>query len=720
MTPPDGNLADDAAKLDSTFGKLITKLAKVNEALAKMNGSLTRTSGSSGTGNVGAANGIPLGTDNATFTNTGRNMMDRLGAAAVISGNKNLGAAALGMRTAGATISGINAMMPDMGATMSRASGYYNAAMYGGFSGSRRLLEQTTLRTLGNGMTGVGSDANVAAILAQSGISPLSSVYLNNVRNVKNSALMYGISNEQAASSLAGLTAGPTSGMLMSAYGINTSDPRTGKMLSEQKIFEQFYQRATAGRGKATVAQTEDSLHRGFLGQAIANSGLDETEQRKLAQYFIGKAGGSTIDLSNNTTTQKLLDQNAANGNANPLRGVYQQNQISTRQQGKSEQGFISGLEAATTQLEGLADAAGNIASVFSGIKGYTSTASQNPMVQGISNFVNSMFGGGGTPAGMSTSSIGSLGSGVALNTANTGGSTPKTSGKAATGASRSSASLNGPIRMILPLQGNPKMTCRYGTKDTNHPSGHNGNDYAVAVGTAVYAAADGKVIHASGTTQNTYKSGDRSLGLQVHIDHGNGVVSIYGHLSSVSVGVGQDVSQGTMIGASGNSGFSTGPHLHFQVNEGGNHVDPNRYLGASNSGSYSSSNTSTSTGASSGSSLATNSGANIVGTGVSGVNSSQTNVATMLSSYSPPPSVFTGGGTPEGVSGASGLVTAYTGNSQSNSYISSGKSGAPYKNHVQINLTIAKASDTEAHAFAQKVKRILEQDNLMNSMGAR
>lgn len=710
------DLTQDAEKLASGFEKVIGKLGKMNDLLGKFSTALNGTTQAipGGTGGVGAGNPVNLGTNGANFGT----LANRAGNALAKFGGPAGAVAGAALRVGGAAASGINAMMPDMGATFNRASGYYNAAIYGGFS-NRKLLEQTTLRGLGNGMTSVGSDSAVAQIMAQSGIMPGGSTYKQNLTNVSNSALLYGISNEQAASSLAGLTAGPSSGMLMSAYGISTSDAKTGKMLSEQQIFEQFYQRATAGRGKATVAETQDSLHRGFLGQAISNSGLDVTEQRKLSQYFLGKAGGKTIDLSNDTTTQKLLDENAKNGNANPLRGVYQQNQISTRQMGKVESGFIGGLEAATSQLEGLADAAGNIASIFSGVKAYTTTAGQNPMIQGLGAAAASALGGG-TPAGTSSSSISYMGKG-GLGTASTGGGSASTSSVGAT-ASGAASSVNGAIKMIHPVPG-ARISLKWGVSDSNHGNGHNGVDYAVAPGTTVFAAADGKVTHASGTSANTYKTGNRSLGLQIHIDHGNGVVSIYGHLSGASVSVGQQVTQGSVIGSSGNSGFSTGPHLHFQVNLNGKDVNPENYLGASNANTsaYSTtSGTSTSATSSATNPLSTSTPGGVISNGVSGVAGSASSVTGQLSGYSAPSSPFSGGGSSSGVGTATGIPAGYNGSNQSTADLISGKPGAPHRNNVQINLTIAKASDTEAQAFAQKVKRILEQDTLMNNMGAR
>ena len=90
---------------------------------------------------------------------------------------------------------------------------------------------------------------------------------------------------------------------------------------------------------------------------------------------------------------------------------------------------------------------------------------------------------------------------------------------------------------------------------------GHNGVDLAgVAIGTPILAAADGTVIVARGSGYNG------GYGEMIMIKHANGTQTVYGHLSAVYVTEGQSVSQGDRIGALGNTGKSTGPHLHFEV----------------------------------------------------------------------------------------------------------------------------------------------------------
>ena len=98
----------------------------------------------------------------------------------------------------------------------------------------------------------------------------------------------------------------------------------------------------------------------------------------------------------------------------------------------------------------------------------------------------------------------------------------------------------------------------------------HKGVDWATPVGTAV-VASNGGVVTRAGWGQG--------YGYCVYIHHADGRDTRYGHLSKVLVKVGQTVSQGQKIALSGNTGVSTGPHLHFEILIGGSQVDPLKYL---------------------------------------------------------------------------------------------------------------------------------------------
>ena len=98
----------------------------------------------------------------------------------------------------------------------------------------------------------------------------------------------------------------------------------------------------------------------------------------------------------------------------------------------------------------------------------------------------------------------------------------------------------------------------------------HEGIDISVPEGTPVRAAKPGTVILAA------YTGG---YGNYTCVDHGGGLSSCYAHQSSFAVSSGDQVDQGEVIGYSGNTGSSTGPHLHFEIRVNGSAVDPLGYL---------------------------------------------------------------------------------------------------------------------------------------------
>ena len=98
----------------------------------------------------------------------------------------------------------------------------------------------------------------------------------------------------------------------------------------------------------------------------------------------------------------------------------------------------------------------------------------------------------------------------------------------------------------------------------------HAGLDIAAAPGSPVYAPADGVV---------TFASYDEGYGKLVSVDHGYGVSTRFGHMSQIYVQVGQRINKWDVLGAVGNTGRSTGPHLHYEVRINGTPVDPINYI---------------------------------------------------------------------------------------------------------------------------------------------
>lgn len=120
-----------------------------------------------------------------------------------------------------------------------------------------------------------------------------------------------------------------------------------------------------------------------------------------------------------------------------------------------------------------------------------------------------------------------------------------------------------------IPVRSNFRYTSGFGPRWGRM---HNGTDFAGPIGTPIYATADGVVTHAG------WSSG---YGRLIKIQHEFGIETRYAHLNAMDVQVGQRVSRGERIGAMGNSGRSTGPHLHYEVRVGGAPVNPMIYIRA-------------------------------------------------------------------------------------------------------------------------------------------
>jgi len=120
----------------------------------------------------------------------------------------------------------------------------------------------------------------------------------------------------------------------------------------------------------------------------------------------------------------------------------------------------------------------------------------------------------------------------------------------------------------VHPMPGAQVTSCfgpRWGTA-------HEGIDYAARNGTPIHTIGNGTVV----------KSGDvgDGYGISVFVDHGNGYLTQYAHMSKAAVGYGAKVKPGQVIGYEGSTGDSTGPHLHFEVHKGmWNQIEPARWL---------------------------------------------------------------------------------------------------------------------------------------------
>ena len=144
---------------------------------------------------------------------------------------------------------------------------------------------------------------------------------------------------------------------------------------------------------------------------------------------------------------------------------------------------------------------------------------------------------------------------------------------KASTGSVNTATNIAGGkvslgISLVKPVSGT--ISSRFGARSRVRSSAHTGLDIANSIGTPVVAAASGTV---------TFSGWKGSYGYLMVITHSNGVQTYYGHCSKLYYNAGQTVSKGQKIAAVGNTGNSTGPHLHFEIRVNGVAYNPQNYL---------------------------------------------------------------------------------------------------------------------------------------------
>jgi len=126
------------------------------------------------------------------------------------------------------------------------------------------------------------------------------------------------------------------------------------------------------------------------------------------------------------------------------------------------------------------------------------------------------------------------------------------------------------PIQSPISVHEITKISSDYGVR--THPiynirRFHNGIDFVAPQGSNILSTADGIVIN--------IKNSNHGYGNQIVIEHGNGYETRYAHLSEIQVTIGQKVRVGQIIGTLGNSGLTTGPHLHYEIINNKNQIDP-------------------------------------------------------------------------------------------------------------------------------------------------
>ena len=158
-------------------------------------------------------------------------------------------------------------------------------------------------------------------------------------------------------------------------------------------------------------------------------------------------------------------------------------------------------------------------------------------------------------------------------NSNNGGGNSGGSGGNSGGGGSSGGGSATSLSNLQWPVPSCTLITSRFGYRvapTTGASTYHGGLDSGAGMGASIVAAGAGDVI---------YAGANGGYGNCVMIDHGNGVVTVYAHMSSIGVSYGQYVTAGQYVGAVGSTGVSTGPHCHFEIRINGAQTDPAAYF---------------------------------------------------------------------------------------------------------------------------------------------
>ena len=153
------------------------------------------------------------------------------------------------------------------------------------------------------------------------------------------------------------------------------------------------------------------------------------------------------------------------------------------------------------------------------------------------------------------------------------GGNSGGSGGNSGGGGSSGGGSATSLSNLQWPVPSCTLITSRFGYRvapTTGASTYHGGLDIGAGMGASIVAAGAGDVI---------YAGANGGYGNCVMIDHGNGVVTVYAHMSSIGVSYGQYVTAGQYVGAVGSTGVSTGPHCHFEIRINGAQTDPAAYF---------------------------------------------------------------------------------------------------------------------------------------------
>ena len=671
-TPGGSSTAKLVSGLNEALRTTVSLVDKVVEGTKKIAQNMQAAKGASSLGFAGGGVGAPTS----------------LGYVDPVGSGMSFRSVAAGMRTAaivGAAAAAQAINLPEF------AENAISRSRVGFYSGQGAAAASMTFQGMMN--RGTGIDALDAARAAMSGASLGLNPALSNFGTVANGAAMF--SNLVPG---AGLTGGmqamaalnqASSVNRLRMIGIQVRDPSTGLMRSPESIANDLWSKINSqktGTGSITKQDLAISLQSGNSLDMMLNQyfGNDPVLRQGIVTALMQKAGGGGLSKEALIASGALPELAASTGaRAAAAYGAVDANTAAAE----------TGMITANAAIAKVADVFKESADTFSGAVSVFAGVSQaagggngalGTLGTGLAAGVGSMLGGLFTRGGMAK--LGSMaagaarfllpraaafipGVGIPASIALTALMTSNVlSGEGDGGAE--SADVYNPLAQLDVTA--PYLKKRgYAINGTNTKPYHEGVDFAAKEGTSVFAVKSGTVVDV--------KSSYTGLGKRVTIRHPDGKLTTYGHLSAQLVSSGDTVNAGDVIGKSGNTGLSSGPHLHFEVRDSaGQHYNPLQYI---NGGALSTAQ-------------------------ASGVYSTGENSNALI----------------PGLSGSSGqeLIPGLTGPSVKEG--DSGASGGSTVNYGGVNITISvpKGTAINEHTLAKEIKRVLNDQEMLKKAVSR
>ncbi|CAB5219619.1 Peptidase M23 [uncultured Caudovirales phage] len=285
------------------------------------------------------------------------------------------------------------AMMPNVDATIARMSDYYSAGLRQpgmSIAGMQSLAQST-------GLYKTGQDGAVMKYLSSQGVSMSSSLGTQQMTQIASASNVLGMDPMQAAQMVSGLTSGQGSANMMRNFGIYTSDPTTGKPLTQNQIFQQIHGQFSAGRGKASVEDVKSSYYRGNLGASLQASGLDQATQDTYYLWELAKAQGQNLDLSNPQAMEAYRQSQIKSGNVNPNESAQTINQSTAETMNTYQDQYLNGLKDAARLIQDFNNALKGMPDYLKSANGFLGMAAGNNPLGAVLGGASNILGQVGT-----------------------------------------------------------------------------------------------------------------------------------------------------------------------------------------------------------------------------------------------------------------------------------------------------------------------------------